>query len=213
MRCSEFSFMTFTWIVKAPSHRRQARASVATHTFVPSCLEGKFCCWDGASVQHRLASNLLHRQNWPQTPGPPASTSLVPAGIKGRGHNAYLRWRFDSFQGPATGLASAATGLWSWDAPGRGAIVEISSHTFLPSIFLATTFSQGHLLALHFSIGPQGQNFSFGLKESTSLVRHFWWSIVMEHRREGNKISLHGTGLHAYYHLLVASLTAKGMGV
>lgn len=35
----------------------------------------------------------------------------------------------------------------------------------------------------------------------------------MEHRREGNKISLHGRGLHAYYYLVVASLTAKEMGV
>lgn len=46
--------------------------------------------------------------------------------------------------------------------------MENSSHTFLPFI-LAITFSQGHLVALHFSIGSQGQNFSLGLKVFTSL--------------------------------------------
>lgn len=33
-------------------------------------------------MQYRLASNLVYSQNWPQTPDSPASTSLVPAGLK-----------------------------------------------------------------------------------------------------------------------------------
>lgn len=105
-------------------------------------------------IQSKLAPN-----SWP------SSLHLPSAGrIKGRGHNVYLRWRFDSFQGPPAGLANAVTGLWSWDAPGRGAIVEISSHTFLPSIFWLLPFLKVTSLPFIFLLVLRVRTSHFGSK-------------------------------------------------